>query len=52
MSDVEPMLADRWRHLKIKSSFAIRPGLYDLRLGNEVRVRHGFLRFARLAHVG
>lgn len=31
---------------------AVRARLYDFRLGNEVRIRYGFLRLARLAHVG
>ena len=30
----------------------MRARLYDLRLGNNVRIRYGFLRFAWLAHIG
>jgi hypothetical protein len=33
-------------------SVAFRACLHDLRLRNEVRIRNGFLRFARLAHIG
>ena len=43
---------DRWRHLKIKRSIAVRAGLYDLQLRNKVSVGNRFLRFAGLAHVG
>ena len=35
-------LIESMRYLRVKSSVTVRARLYDSRLGNEIRIRHGF----------